>query len=82
MNYLYLCLTPDLAPTAKNTDTEAHPELAKTNTGSVDSDSEMKRTSVKLPIQKKPGKEEVGTLTLSVHAKKKTTLLRAVGLIV
>ncbi|BFZ07040.1 hypothetical protein BsWGS_10079 [Bradybaena similaris] len=52
----------DLAPTAKNTDTEAHPELAKTNTGSVDSDSEMKRTSVKIPIQKKPGKEELDDL--------------------
>ncbi|KAH9495022.1 1-phosphatidylinositol 4,5-bisphosphate phosphodiesterase beta-4 [Bulinus truncatus] len=51
----------DLAPTIKNTDTEAHPELAKTNTGSVDSDSEVKKTSVKLPLSKK-AKEELDDL--------------------
>ncbi|XP_005100848.3 1-phosphatidylinositol 4,5-bisphosphate phosphodiesterase beta-4 isoform X1 [Aplysia californica] len=56
----------DLNPTTKNTDTEAHPELAKTTTGSVDSDSEIKKTSVKVPPAKKPkeegGKEELDEL--------------------
>ncbi|XP_059156311.1 1-phosphatidylinositol 4,5-bisphosphate phosphodiesterase beta-4-like isoform X2 [Physella acuta] len=47
--------TSDLAPSTKNTDTEAHPELA--NTGSLDSDSEIKKTSVKIS---KKAKEEVG----------------------
>ncbi|KAK0046508.1 1-phosphatidylinositol 4 5-bisphosphate phosphodiesterase beta-4-like isoform X5, partial [Biomphalaria pfeifferi] len=50
-----------LVPTTKNTDTEAHPELAKTNTGSVDSDSELKKTSVKIPLSKK-AKEELDDL--------------------
>ncbi|XP_055878716.1 1-phosphatidylinositol 4,5-bisphosphate phosphodiesterase beta-4-like isoform X1 [Biomphalaria glabrata] len=53
--------TSDLVPTTKNTDTEAHPELAKTNTGSVDSDSELKKTSVKIPLSKK-AKEELDDL--------------------
>ncbi|GFS10916.1 phosphoinositide phospholipase C [Elysia marginata] len=52
----------DLAPTSKNTDTEAHPELSKTNTGSIDSDSETKKASVKLAVQKKGAKEELDDL--------------------
>ena len=49
----------DLAPTHKNTDTEAHPELSKSVTGSVDSDSEVKKTTiVKLPPVKKPVTKE------------------------
>ena len=44
-NVLYL--TSDLAPTAKNCDTEAHPELAKSNNSNnaADSDSEAKKLS-------------------------------------
>ena len=57
--YIFLTTLSDLTPTAKNTDTEAHPELSKTNTGSIDSDSETKKASVKLAAQKKVAKEEV-----------------------